>query len=177
LSYDLFTYDDVGRKLAEGRIYITLGSQIGNTFVRARMWGGRVAMVPAKRWYHLFNKLDPAFTAQITEPGQITFLPVETDSPAGHNPTTTNGNPGYLDHPNTLTKVWEPLSRGLDEAFVSRGLAIVEQAAKPPKRRALLVGINNYPDPAHKLNGCVNDVYSVSALLQENGFLPEDITA
>ncbi|MBV9999721.1 MAG: caspase family protein [Verrucomicrobia bacterium] len=176
LSYDLFTHDDVGRKLAEGRIYITLGSQIANPFVRARMWGGRVAMVPAKRWYHLFNKLDPAFTAQITEPGQITFLQVETDSPAGHNPTTTNGNPGYLDHPNTLTKVWEPLSRGLDEAFVSRGLAIVEQAAKPPKRRALLVGINDYPDPAHKLNGCVNDVYSVSALLQQNGFLPEDIT-
>jgi metacaspase-1 len=56
-------------------------------------------------------------------------------------------------------------------------LAIVEQAAKPPKRRALLVSINGYPDPTHKLNGCVNDVYSVSALLQENGFLPEDITA
>jgi metacaspase-1 len=175
LSYDLFTYDNVGRNLANGRIYITFGSQIANTFVRARMWGGRVPMVAAKRWYHLFNKLDPAFTAPIAEPGKPEFFQIETDSPAGHNPTATNGNPGYLDHPNTLTKVWEPLSRGLDDKLVSRGYEIVTEAVKPPARRALLVGINEYPDPAHKLKGCVNDVYSVSALLQDNGFQAGEI--
>src|SRR5271157_220990 len=95
LSYDLFTYDDVGRNLAKGRIYITFGSQIANTFIRARMWGGRIPMVTVKRWYHLFNKLDPAFTAQIAEPGEPDFFQIETDSAAGHNATATNGNPGY----------------------------------------------------------------------------------
>jgi hypothetical protein len=83
LSYDLFTYDNVGRNLANGRIYVTFGSQIANTFVRARMWGGRIPMVTAKKWYHLFNKLDPAFTAQIAEPGEPDFSQVETDTRPG----------------------------------------------------------------------------------------------
>ena len=33
-------------------------------------------------------------------------------------------------------------------------------------RRALLVGLNHYPDPANNLKGCVNDVLQVSRLLQ-----------
>ena len=33
-------------------------------------------------------------------------------------------------------------------------------------RRALLVGINRYPDPAHHLRGCVNDIRAVEALLR-----------
>jgi len=35
-------------------------------------------------------------------------------------------------------------------------------------RRALLVGINRYPDPAHALNGCVNDVHQLRALLRQH---------
>ncbi len=35
-------------------------------------------------------------------------------------------------------------------------------------RRALLVGINRYPDPAHALNGCVNDVHQVRAVLRQH---------
>jgi hypothetical protein len=33
-------------------------------------------------------------------------------------------------------------------------------------KRALLVGLNHYPDPANNLRGCVNDVLQVSSLLQ-----------
>ncbi|MBP1634853.1 MAG: putative Caspase-1, p20 [Acidobacteria bacterium] len=33
-------------------------------------------------------------------------------------------------------------------------------------RRALLVGINRYPNPAHRLRGCVNDVRQMEALLR-----------
>ena len=44
-------------------------------------------------------------------------------------------------------------------------------------RRALLVGINRYPDPAHRLNGCVNDARQVRALLlQHYGFEPSALT-
>jgi len=42
-------------------------------------------------------------------------------------------------------------------------------------RRALLVGINDYPNPDWRLNGCVNDVYLMSAVLQECGFAAETI--
>ena len=45
----------------------------------------------------------------------------------------------------------------------------------PTRRRALLIGINEYPSAADRLEGCVNDVFLVSALLQEPGFEPEDI--
>ena len=34
-------------------------------------------------------------------------------------------------------------------------------------RRALLVGLNHYPNPANNLKGCINDVLQTSKLLQE----------
>ena len=41
--------------------------------------------------------------------------------------------------------------------------------------RALLVGINNYPDP-NKLSGCVNDVTDTAAfLVAKCGFAHDDI--
>ena len=43
-------------------------------------------------------------------------------------------------------------------------------------KRALLVGLNHYPDPANNLKGCVNDVLMSSQHLQNNyGFAVEDI--
>jgi metacaspase-1 len=43
------------------------------------------------------------------------------------------------------------------------------------QKRALLVGINEYPREADRLAGCVNDVFTMSAVLQECGFAPEEI--
>jgi hypothetical protein len=43
------------------------------------------------------------------------------------------------------------------------------------RRRALLVGINEYPDEKDRLEGCVNDVFLMSSVLQECGFPPEGI--
>lgn len=43
-------------------------------------------------------------------------------------------------------------------------------------KRALLVGLNHYPDPGDNLKGCVNDVLMTSQHLQQNyGFAVEDI--
>jgi len=43
-------------------------------------------------------------------------------------------------------------------------------------RKALLVAIDQYPDPAHHLFGCVNDLRLMRLLLEETyGFAPEDI--
>jgi metacaspase-1 len=67
---------------------------------------------------------------------------------------------------------------------ISRALPAVIPAARKseditwafkPKKRALLVGINEYARPGQDLEGCVNDVFLMSALLQESGFAAEDI--
>src|SRR5262249_1031512 len=42
-------------------------------------------------------------------------------------------------------------------------------------RRALLVGINQYPKGVPPLQGCINDVFLVSSVLQECGFEADDI--
>ena len=176
LCYDLFTYNDAGRRMIEGRTFISFGAQIANTFVKAKAWGGRVRMIAAKEWYHLFNHQDPAFTAEIQEPGVANFLEIVTDSPAGHSPTTLGGNPGYLDHPNTFESVWQPLARPKILESVTRALAApTAPALQPPSHRALLIGINAYPDPGTRLNGCVNDTYLMSELLQENSFVADNI--
>ncbi len=175
LCYDLFTQDQQGPQAIEGRVFITLGSQIGNTFVRAKAWGGRIPMISAIKWYHLFNHQDQAFTAEIEEPGVANFEEIITDSPAGHSPTNQGGSPGYLDHPNTISSVWHVLAKQPDKTIAARAIDLVPVTPPPPKKRALLVGINKYPDPAHQLEGCVNDVYLMSSLLQESGFAAEDI--
>jgi hypothetical protein len=176
LCYDLFTFDNVGGQKINSRTFISFGSQIGNVFVKAKAWGGRVRTIAAKHWYHLFNHQDPAFTAEIQEPGVVNFLEVFTDSPAGHSATAQGADPGYLDHPNTFASVWQPLARPRMLENLTRTLALPVMAAQhPPSHRALLVGINAYHDPANQLNGCVNDTYLVSEVLQENGFAPENI--
>lgn len=38
-----------------------------------------------------------------------------------------------------------------------------------------MIGINEYPDPANRLEGCVNDVFLMSSVLQESTFKPEEI--
>ncbi|MFN8258487.1 MAG: caspase family protein [Bacteroidales bacterium] len=37
-------------------------------------------------------------------------------------------------------------------------------------KKAICIGINNYPDPANQLNGCLNDAQDWSVLLTEFGF-------
>jgi metacaspase-1 len=175
LCYDLFTFDDVGRQKIQDRTFISFGSQIGNTFVKAKAWGGRVPMIAARQWYHLFNHQDPAFTAEIQEPGSASFLEIVTDSAAGHAATTEGNNPGYLDHPETIKGIWQPLARPSTAALLTRALSEPAAVSAPPSHRALLVGINAYPDPANRLEGCVDDVYLISELLQEIGFQANNI--
>ena len=176
LTYDTFTHDKKGRDAIDGLTYLTFGSQIANPFVKARAWAGRVVMLEeAKFWYHLFNHQDPVLTHEIQLPGINNFRQVITDSPAGHAAVSENGAPGYLDNPNTDNLVWRQIAQSPTARLMTQGFSIVKDAVATPKRRALLVGINNYPDAANRLEGCVNDVFLISSVLQENGFDAEDI--
>jgi hypothetical protein len=170
LCYDTFVRG-TGRTAIAGRRLITFGSQIGSPFVRSTFGGRIVPLKRAKDWYHLYNSEDAAFAAPI-ELDASNFVQVSTefDEPGmlDHNAIE------YLTHPNTVSDVWGEIAA----AKALPGVRAVTAPAKPRvARRALLVGINDYPDPASRLEGCVNDVFRVSATLQESGFRPEDIRA
>ena len=181
LCYDAFARAE-GRALIAGRTFVTLGSQIGNAFVRSTL-GGRIEPLKAAQWYHLFNPHDDAFTARLRIPA-ANFEQVDCafdiegmlDHDAGE----------YLSHANTTNVVWRNIAqatgrggaRGVSESAVVLGkLARQTRPAKitKPRRRALLVGINEYPNEADRLEGCVNDVFLMSSLLQESGFEADDI--
>jgi hypothetical protein len=168
ICYDAFVQPE-NRTALDGKVFVTLGSQIGNDFVKGT-FAGRIDLPQARAWYHLYNSNDWVFTAPLDTPSP-NFLQIETDftdPPLNHNALK------YLGHPDARAQVWA----GLDGAARQRALHAGAQAlarAQANARRALLVGINDYPDPANRLEGCVNDVYLMSAVLQESGFEPDDI--
>lgn len=171
----LICYDTFLRNAAaiRGKTFVSLGSQIGNPCVRDAFAGRLEGLSEASRWFHLYNPDDHVLTADIRlsagnfdEVGTRFDIP---DDPLNHDAAH------YLGHPNTRSTVWRLLSGAKVERSLSRGLATFEKASAKPTRRALLVGINHYPDPANRLEGCVNDVFLMSSVLQECGFAAEDI--
>ncbi len=175
IAYDAFRHVDT-RAAIDGRTFVSLGSQIGNRAV-ARSFGGRIEpLEKARFWHHLFNGEDDCFTARLkvraTNFAELdAFFDVE--GMMDHDATE------YLKHRCVSKSVWAPLvesrrggaGRALrPEPMTSRAARVGTKSVREPNRRALLVGIDAYPDPAVRLEGCVNDVYDVSALLQENGF-------
>ena len=175
LTFD-FLHNDSRSQRHRGLTYLSFGSQINNPFVRSRLWPGRMMMPDVNYWYHLFNPQDRLLVADIALPNVSNFRSVETPSTAGHSAYTRNSAPGYLDHPNTQKYVWRVLAQPAEvsRAF-QRTLKIAERPVATPTRRALLIGIDQYPNPEDRLEGCVNDVFLFSSLLQERGFNPEDI--
>jgi hypothetical protein len=188
ISYDGFRHDE---DKINGRCYLTFGSQLGNLFVRGQ-FGGRVEpFTSASFWYHLYNPHDHVFTAPLgfdpfntADNFRQVLTPFGNDWPWPLNHDAVSPDPndpdkGYLTHSATAAAVWPGIAVATPEQPASRVLAQVAQttAAVPdaPPRRALLVGINAYPDPANRLEGCVNDVFLMSSVLQECGFAAEDI--
>ncbi|HZI95216.1 MAG TPA: caspase family protein [Patescibacteria group bacterium] len=170
IAYDTFARSRNADAIA-GRTFVSFGSQIGNPFVRAT-FGGRLTGLPALRWFHLFNPRDRVFTSRI-ELDKPAFQQVETgfDGPGSLNHDAER----YLAHPRTLQSVWRQVAGEPIEKSMARTEKVFRATVKKPRRRAFLVGINDYPDPQNRLDGCVNDVYLMSAALQECGFDPEDI--
>jgi len=174
ITYDFLHNDARGANAAQQATYITFGSQINNVFAHSRLFPGPVRVPAVKGWFHLYNEDDLVFTAPI-QIADDRFLQVLTPSPAGHDPIGSPDQPGYLNHPNTIERVWSALATPSGARAFKATVAIYRRTAVKPRRRALLVGINAYPDPANRLDGCVNDTFLVSALLQERGFDAEDI--
>jgi len=155
------------------RTFVTLGSQIGNPFVRDCFAGRIEPLEHARIWYHLYNPDDHVFTAELRVQAQ-NFVEIQAkfDKPndlLNHDPVW------YFNHASTQNRVWLDLSGARPARTVTRDVRTSLALSPRPGRRALLVGINAYPNPANRLEGCVNDVFLMSAVLQECGFQPEDI--
>jgi metacaspase-1 len=188
ISYNLLTHEDAQdaevARILKKVVYVTLGSQLGNAFVVKNLTPGRLTGLPVKQWFHLYNHEDDVFTTQVKLFNVPNFRQVDTpfdiEGFADHDATF------YLKHPNTTSVVWASLAgESFDRVSRMRSFGMMPIAGKKPskkkadqrqpQKRALLVGINNYPSAADKLEGCVNDVFLMSSVLQECGFKAEDI--
>lgn len=196
ISYNALSHkdakaDEVAALLAKVN-YVTLGSQIGNPFVLGNLTSGRVLPLAVRHWHHLFNKHDDVFTAPLNVQGVSNFSQLLT--PFDLEGTGDHAGQAYLGHTVTHESLWRPLVRERlavprpqaksrtkgakvgPKAEPSPNLWLREpQAARSSRRRALLVGIDDYPNEADRLYGCVNDVFSMSAALQDCGFEPDEI--
>jgi hypothetical protein len=190
LTYDLFLHPPQN-KIINNRSFITCGCQIGRAALRT-LFGGRLEMIGAREWYNLYNKNDDVLVVPFTiyAPNfQTVLTPFELPGVGDHDAVE------YVRHANAQDKVWREIA-GLSHprSVVIRSMDRKNGKAKPQRRtedvaekhltasvatrtpkRALLVGINDYPNPDDCLEGCVNDVFKMSATLQEIGFNAEDI--
>lgn len=186
VTYNAFTHPDAGLKepsaaLARAR-YVTLGSQLGNPFVVGNLTPGRLEPLPVRFWHHLFNEEDDVFTAPIQLWDATNFRQVETpfDIPGFADHAATE----YLGHRQARENVWRPVAeeglnprlfRAFGAAHARRESPAVLEGKGRTRQRALLVGINRYPQQEDRLEGCVNDVFLMSSVLQECGFPAESI--
>ncbi|CAN7624127.1 caspase family protein [Phenylobacterium sp. LjRoot225] len=195
VTYNAFTHKDAAAPdlapLLAQATYVTFGSQINNPFVVRNLTNGRVQEVPLAFWHHLYNKEDDVFTAPIRNWAAPNFR--QTDTPFDLPGVGDHAAEGYFRHSNAIDNVWRPIGAqamgardftGIAErtgASVVTARAPSRRRAEPkpraPRRKALLVGINDYPDERNRLEGCVNDVFTMSSVLQECGFPPETIRA
>ncbi len=166
ICYDTFLH---APETMRRRRFVSFGSQIGHAAVRGTL-GGTIADFPEmERWVHLYNPHDSVFTAPLrlhADNFEQVDTPFDIEGMVDHDALE------YLRHPGARLELWSEVAaagaRGL------RGAPRVRRAARAvarrPRRRALLVGINHYPAPEDRLEGCVNDVYLMSEVLQEYGF-------
>jgi metacaspase-1 len=188
VSYDTFRTEP--RSLRDATL-VTFGSQIGSAFVRSSFGGALRPVEPSSRWWHLYNKHDRVFTAPIRLSAD-NFTQIETafDLPGD---AMNHDARAYLGHANAAQRLWGALAATVDRnpesvtramtRSIGAGQTTKAQAVRSGRRsnrRALLIGINDYPKPEDRLNGCVNDVFTMSAALQEMQredfhFTPDDI--
>lgn len=181
VTYNAFSHPDakeekVKQLLAKAK-YVTLGSQIGNPFVIRNLTNGRILPLAVSFWHHLYNINDSVFTAPIRLWDGANFR--QTETPFDDDGIADHAAESYFRHRATVENVWRTIGA---EAVGARLFgsaptvkARVATGRSRKKQKALLIGINDYPDPAQRLEGCINDVFTMSSVLQDCGVPPEAI--
>ena len=169
ISYDTFRRNPGA---LAGKVLVTFGSQIANPFVRDCL-AGRIEPLDARMWYHLYNDDDHVFTAELRlQSDRFAQILTHFDKPndiLNHDPIY------YFNHANTQGRIWFDIASAQPARALAREVRLSRNVTEPPNRRALLIGINDYPSPANRLEGCVNDTFLMSSVLQECGYQSEDI--
>lgn len=179
----LITYDFLRQKSVVNKNYdfvlITSGSQIGHPTMR-QLFGGVILPLPVKFWMNLRNENDRVFASRSIIINAANFLQVETPFELriiNHEVLE------YMSHDNAVTQAW-PVVVVQSSARVARSFSINAPGSRSAgklsrgrktNRKALLIGINDYPEGHTPLEGCVNDVFRMSEILQEAGFSPQEI--
>lgn len=168
VSYDTFVRDP---SLIAGRWFVSLGSQIGNPAVRSTLGGTILPLKTARHWYHLFNRHDDVLTTPLRI---FSDNFTQVDTPFNIEGIADHDAAEYLGHEQARVTLWRDVAASLSAPRAAGIRAFSapspRRAARDPRRRALIVGINEYPDPASRLEGCVNDAFLMSQTLQEAGF-------
>ncbi|MFZ4596538.1 MAG: caspase family protein, partial [Verrucomicrobiaceae bacterium] len=188
LSYEWLRLDANGSTIKD-TTFLTFGSQISNPAL-APVFDGQILMPGVKQWINLWNKQDKVFVDSIRL-NVDGFRQIPLDREYGHDGT------GYLSDITTRSTAWNQItltyappaalerdvkkgaestkSPRSDKARIAKYVASRVAARSSKKKKALLIGINEYENPANNLEGCVNDVCEMSAVLQECGFGADDI--
>ncbi|MCP4316009.1 MAG: caspase family protein [Hyphomicrobiales bacterium] len=165
VAYDTFQHP-AHKDLVRDRVFVSFGSQIGNPFVRAQ-FAGRIEPFADAYWYHLFNIHDNVLTTRVPIT-DTRFEEVVTtfDIPgmADHDATQ------YLSHESVSHSVWTDVLSGKRDRSNSRKIRSEVRRGGSHDRRALIIGIDAYDAPDMRLEGCVNDAFLMSEVLQENGY-------
>ncbi len=187
ICYDLFARPE-NAALMQGRTWLTIGCQVGHPALRNLFDGYLSAPVGLKRWYSQFNPNDLVFAWEPVDLHAENF--VRINSPF-HKALINHDALCYLGMPES-DQAWAEIASGkvaptaavrdLAGSFrlsttkpQTRRAGAVPAAARKPNRRALIIGINRYAQQQLTLQGCVNDAYLMSALLQEQGFSASEI--
>jgi metacaspase-1 len=194
IAYDLFKQHPA---LVQNRAFVSFGSQINNPGL-ATVFRGVTPLPINALWVHLFNPHDHVFTREIRldKQGAANFRQLTVPHGAGWLGNWLDSHTNVMKYLNDAeaNQAWPLIRSWLGQAgprsrtTTTKALAAVPAAAKaaaavvepPPAprhpRRALLIGVNDYVSgKVTPLAGCVNDVFLVSAALQELGFAPDDI--
>src|SRR5262249_28613025 len=117
----LICYDTFQRNpgVVSNATFVTFGSQIGNPFVRD-CFAGRIEALDARMWYHLYNREDPVFTAELRLQAN-NFAEIQTpfDKP---NDALNHDPVWYFNHANTQSRVWFDLSGAQPARALTRDL-------------------------------------------------------
>ncbi len=182
ILYDTLIDAD-SRDSGKDRIVVTFGSQIGYPAVKQVFQNYLSPPSGLRQWFHFHNEYDLVLAdRKLPLPPEVV---TQIDTPFQDRSSLA----GLINHDAVLYITAEPAVRYCWEGFAAasakaRGQAAAQWTFKAPKQsrpvqshkhRALLIGIDNYPDEKNRLAGCINDVYSMSATLQERGFSPDAI--
>ena len=187
ICHDLFSRP-ASASLIAGRTLLTIGCQVGHPALRNLFDGYLQSPATLKRWVAQYNLHDVVFAWEPVDLHAPNFVRIDTPFfkiPINHDALC------YLQAQET-TLAWTEIAgareaqgaqaRSLAGAFRlsvtrarPRGAQAVPRPPRKPNRRALIVGINRYALIQLTLDGCANDAYLMSALLQERGFDASEI--